>query len=243
MDLVAYLRVSSESQVDGFGLQVQERAVRSWAKANGHRVVEVFTDAGVSGVRDAVDRPGLSAALDALRPPPRGRGLVVARLDRLARALHVQEIALHVQEIALQVAWRAGACVFTADSGEVLADDPDDPGRTFVRQIMGGVAQLERALIVKRMRDGRKAKAATGRKSAGSYAYGYTGAGKGRDRDAAPREEEQRAVRRILDLRADGQSYREIAAALDVEGLPPRRALSWSAMAVRNVALREQAII
>lgn len=234
MDLVAYLRVSTDAQLDGFGLQVQEKAIRAWAKANGHRIVEVFTDAGVSGSRDAADRPGLSAALDALRPPPRARGLVVARLDRLARALHVQEIAL-------QVAWRAGAQVFTADGGEVLADDPDDPMRTFVRQVMGGVAQLERGLINKRMRDGRKAKADTGRKATGSYAYGYTGAGKGRDRDAAPRADEQAAVARIVELRRAGQPYRQIAELLDTEGLKPRRAQSWSAMAVRNIAIREGA--
>jgi hypothetical protein len=34
-------------------------------------------------------------------------------------------------------------------------------------------------------------------------------------------------------------SYREIDAALDTEGHKPRRAASWSAAAVCNVALRE----
>ena len=90
-----------------------------------------------------------------LRPPPWATGLVIARLDRLARALHVQESVL-------QVAWRVGASVFTIDGGEVLQDDPDDPMRTFLRQVIGGVAQLERSLIAKRMRDGRRAKAEAG---------------------------------------------------------------------------------
>ncbi len=49
MRLVAYLRVSSDSQLDGFGLDVQERAVRTWARTHGHRIVDVHTDAGVSG--------------------------------------------------------------------------------------------------------------------------------------------------------------------------------------------------
>jgi DNA invertase Pin-like site-specific DNA recombinase len=232
MDLVAYLRVSSEGQIDGYGLNVQETAVRAWAKLNRHRIVSVFTDAGLSGTLDASQRPGLSEALDALRPPPQATGLVVARLDRLARALHVQEVVL-------QTAWRAGAQVFTVDQGEVLQDDPADPYRTFVRQVMGGVAQLERALVVKRMRDGRQAKVEAGRKAVGAYAYGYQGQGKGRERDAAPRSDEQRAVRRIAELRGDGKSYREIAATLDAEGMRPRRAPAWSAMSVRNVAVRE----
>jgi DNA invertase Pin-like site-specific DNA recombinase len=234
MDLVAYLRVSTESQVDGSGLDVQERACRSWAKANGHRIVAVCRDSGVSGTKDISDRPGLSEAIDLLRPPPRATGLIVARLDRLARALHIQESVL-------QVVWRSGGSVFTADAGEVLQDDPDDPMRTFVRQVVGGVAQLERSLITKRMRDGRKAKAASGRHAVGQYRYGQHGEGKGRERDAAANPDEQAAVRRIVELRRAGESYRAIASTLDTEGLRPRRAKSWSPMSVRNIAERETA--
>ena len=236
MQLVAYVRVSTKGQADdGYGLEVQERAIRKWAKANGHRIMAVCSDAGVSGTKDAADRPGLSAALDMLRPPPQATGLVVAKLDRLARALHVQETVL-------QVAWRAGAQVFTVDGGEVLADDPDDPMRTFVRQVIGGVAQLERSLIAKRMRDGRQAKAATGKHAVGDYAFGFRGDGKGRDRDAVPDEDEQTVVARVVELRRGGASYRAIASALDAEQLRPRRAASWSAMAVRNVARRAGAL-
>jgi DNA invertase Pin-like site-specific DNA recombinase len=230
--LIAYLRVSSDSQLDGFGLDVQLAAIRRWAKGNGHRMVETYTDAGVSGATDAADRPGLSAALLSLQHPPKADGLVVARLDRLARALTVQEAAL-------AIVWRAGGRVFTADSGEVLQDDPDDPMRTALRQVVGVFAELDRRMVVKRMRDGRKAKAATGKKATGSYPYGYEGTGKGRNRDAAPDSAEQVAVRRIAELRTAGKSYREVASALDAEGLRPRRAASWSAMSVRNVAIRE----
>lgn len=232
MNLIAYTRVSTKGQADdGYGLDVQEAAIRKWAKANGHRIVCVCSDAGVSGTKDAAARPGLSEALDMLRPPPQATGLVVAKLDRLARALHIQETVL-------AVAWRAGAKVYTVDGGEVLEDDPDDPMRTFVRQVIGGVAQLERSLISKRMRDGRQAKAAAGRHSVGDYAYGFHGQGRGRDRDAAPNEAEQVAVVRIVELRNEGASYRDIAATLDAEGLKPRRAEHWSPMSVRNVAVK-----
>ena len=167
-----------------------------------------------------------------LRPPPRATGLIVAKLDRLARALHVQESVL-------QVVWRSGGSVFTADGGEVLEDDPDDPMRTFVRQVMGGAAQLERGLIAKRMRDGRKEKASMSRHAVGQYRFGQHGDGKGRERDAAPNPAEQVALDRIVALRRAGRSYREIATTLDAEGLRPRRADRWSAMSVRNIATRE----
>jgi recombinase len=46
-------------------------------------------------------------------------------------------------------------------------------------------------------------------------------------------------IARIVKLRRAGESYRAVAATLDAEGLRPRRAASWSAMAVRNIAQRE----
>lgn len=200
--LVAYLRVSYDSELDGFGLDVQERAVRSWSRAHSHHLVDIHTDAGVSGATDAADRPGLSAALLALQQPPQAEGLIVARLDRLARALTVQEAAL-------AIVWQAGGRVFTADAGEVRHDDPDDPMRTALRQVVGVFAELDRRMVVERMRD------------------------------AAPRDDAQQAVSRILELRRAGKSYRVIAATLDAEGLRPQRAERWSAMTVRNVAVRE----
>jgi len=234
VNVIAYLRVSTNGQAsDGYGLDVQRKACRAWAKANGHKIVGWFDDPGVSGTLDAAERPGLSAALDALRPPPKATGLLVARLDRLARSLTVQEACL-------QIAWRAEAAVFTADGGEVLADDPSDPMRTAMRQMAGVFAQLDRALVVKRMKDGREAKAATGRHAAGEYPFGYRGVGEGKDRDAAPDPDEQATLSKIMELRSVGQSYRAIAERLDAEGLRPRRAANWSSMAVRNIVTREQ---
>jgi DNA invertase Pin-like site-specific DNA recombinase len=235
VDLTAYLRVSSKGQADdGFGLDVQERTIRSWAKDNGHRVVAVHTDV-ITGTSSVVERPGLTEAMADLRPPPKATGLVVARLDRLGRKLTQQEAILGA-------AWATGGNVFTVDGGEVLRDDPDDPMRTAVRQILGTMAELDRAQIAKRLRDGRKAKAARGQHAEGDYAFGYRGEGKGRDRDAVHDETEQMVIRRIVDLRRQEASYRAIAAKLNAEGLRPRRAESWSAMSVRNVAVREMGV-
>jgi DNA invertase Pin-like site-specific DNA recombinase len=228
VDLVAYLRISSESQIDGYGLELQREAIRAWARSDGHRVVHECVDVGVPGTRDAVDRPGLTEALDWLRPPPKGRGLVVARIDRLARRLDVQETVLGV-------CWKAGASVFTV-AGEVQRDDADDPMRKFVRQVMGGVAELERSLVESRLRAGRAAKAAAGKHAVGAHRYGMTSGGPAKDSITNPVE--QAALTRILELRAQGQSYRAICATLDSEGLRPRRAAAWSPAVVRVIAQR-----
>jgi len=230
MDLVGYLRVSSEGQLDGYGLDRQERDIKRWTKANGHRLVHWCRDEGRSGALDVADRPGLACAVDAISSGM-AKGVIVGNIDRLARALTVQEAAL-------ALIWKLGGSVFTAEAGEVPQDDPDDPMRTAIRQVMGVFAELDRKNVTKRLRDGRRAKAATGKKAVGAYGYGYRGAGKGRERDAAPDPSEQVAVRRIIELRKQGASYREIAATLDSEGLPPRRAKHWSPMSVRSVVER-----
>ena len=224
-------RRSLDCYFDGYGLDAQRRTVRAWAEANKHRIVHTCVDEAISGALEATDRPGLACTLDAITTRV-ADGVVVARLDRLARQLTVQEATL-------ALVWQHGARVFAVDTGEVHRDDPDDPMRTAIRQVMGVFAELDRKMVVKRLRDGRLAKAAAGRKAVGDYPFGYAPTGKGRDRDTGPAEPEQLAVARVLELRSAGRSYREIAVTLDAEGHKPRRAASWSAAAVRNVALRE----
>ncbi len=83
--LSALRRVSSDGQVDGYGLESQERAIRAWTRGSGHALTRVVRDAGVSGATDALDQPGLADVLQALSRDE-ADGLVVARLDTGARA-------------------------------------------------------------------------------------------------------------------------------------------------------------
>ena len=79
MKLVAYLRVSTRAQADeGFGLDVQAEAIEKWIAKHGHELVATMRDEGISGTREAVDRPGLSDALTAIEDG-RAEGLVVLR--------------------------------------------------------------------------------------------------------------------------------------------------------------------
>ncbi len=49
-------------------------------------------------------------------------------------------------------------------------------------------AELDRKMVARRLRDGRLAKAAAGRKAVGDYPFGYVAMRKGRERDARPTE-------------------------------------------------------
>ena len=72
----------------------------------------------------------------------------------------------------LALVWQCGVKVFAADTGEVHRDDPDDPMRTAIRQVMGVFSELDHSMVAKRLRDGRLAKAAAGRKAVGDYPFG-----------------------------------------------------------------------
>lgn len=227
MNAVLYLRVSTAGQaVDGFGMDVQEKACRAYAKAHGLNIVATFRDEGVSGTLDAAEREGLMDALTALQDGAVDV-LLVARLDRLARSLTVQEAVL------AQV-WKANRTLHSADLGEVLRDDPDDPMRTAMRQMAGVFAELDRGMVVKRMRDGRRAKAAQGGRAVGPAPFGYLA----KDGMLHLVPAEQRALTRMRELRDQGCTMAQIADALAAEGHPTKRGGGWSSPVVSRILSR-----
>lgn len=233
MKLVAYLRVSSKGQVDRYGPDVQRAEILGWCARNGHQIVAEAPLDVITGKTDSDDRPGL---LDAIRMVRSGEveGIIALDFKRIARQLTSQEAIL-------ALIWREGGRVFTTEDGEIRPEDPDDPMRDLIRQIMGSIAEFDRKTTVKKLRDARKAKALTGKHAVGQYKFGETGVGKGRDRDAGAHDGERVAIDRILALRwqCPQSSYREICAVLDSEGIRPRRAAQWSPMTVRNIVERE----
>lgn len=224
---VGYERVSTKEQAEeGFGLDAQDAQIRRWCDSNNHTLIAVYRDEGISGTKDEGDRPGLARSLIALEGS--AEILVVARLDRLARALTVQEAVL-------AQAWRRGGRVVQVDGGEIMPDDPDDPMRTAMRQMMGVFAQLDRAQTVARLRAGRRAKEAKG---------GYAGRGSPKLGQRTEAGElvadslEQATIARMVQLRDQGLSLRQIGAALDAQGLRPKRGGQWHPTVIRRTLAR-----
>jgi DNA invertase Pin-like site-specific DNA recombinase len=158
MRLVGYLRVTTDRQAEeGLGLEVQEEAVRQWAQAHGHELVALTRDEGQSGSNGRDTRLGLGDALEALREGGAEGLVVLYRLDRLARDLIVQETLLGD-------VWRMGREVFSTSAAEqgYLQDDPHDPSRKLIRQVLGAVNEYERSMISLRLRAGRLRKAQNG---------------------------------------------------------------------------------
>ena len=76
------------------------------------------------------------------------RVVLVERADRLARDLIVGELILNqLREL--------GVKVIAADSGTELTAGDEDPTRTLIRQVLGAVAQFEKAVIVSKLKAAR----------------------------------------------------------------------------------------
>ncbi len=230
MNLVAYLRTSSRRTADHEpSLEGQRKTVRAYARDRGHRIVATYADEGVSGANGLQSREGLPEAMATLAEG-RASGMVVYRLDRLSRDLVLQE------QLLAEV-WRMGAEIRSTAAGEaayLVRDDPGDPSRKLIRQVLGVVNEYERAMIAMRLRIGKARKRAAGGFVGGGPPFGLRSEGKELVADAA----EQATLKRARELRDDGRSLRSIAATLQQEGRRPRRSDRWHPETVRAILSR-----
>jgi DNA invertase Pin-like site-specific DNA recombinase len=226
--IAGYLRVSTDLQAEkGYGLTVQRSEITSWAKARGHRIALWATDEGVSGTSELDARDGLLEAVAAVRSGE-VQGIAVYKLDRLARDLMVQETILADVR-------KAGGEVFSTMAGEAayLGDDPNDPTRKLIRQVLGAVAEYERALVRLRLRSGKMAKRAKGGYIGGTVPYGFRIADDG---TVIADDHEQATIARARSLHAEGFSLRAIGTRLKAEGMHPRKAeAEWMPSTVRTL--------
>ncbi len=220
---VAYIRVSTEKQTDGTGLEQQRAAITAWSAATGVQIDEVIAEAK-SGMTD--EREEVAKLLDRARNGEIER-LVIDRMDRLGRLLVVSE-TLYTQfvEAGVQV-----ECV-----AQKLGNSPMEVA---MRQMAGVFAQMQRAEWLGRMKQCRAAAARKGRYHGGLHApLGYCAVGGGKlavDPRTAP------VVRRVFELRANGCSHREIVAQLSAEGFHTSRGTQYGPGQISKILAREAA--
>lgn len=190
---VAYLRVSTTEQM--LGPEAQRASIVGWARHAGVEVAAWHEDHGVSGGSALDNRPALGRALVDLREHRAGT-LVVAKRDRLARDVG---IALAIE----RAVHRLGASIASADG----TGNGDSPGDQFMRVVIDGAAQYERALIRARTKAALAAKRKRGYRI-GEVPFGFTADADGRLR---PSEGEQRTISEVARLRARGLSLRALA--------------------------------
>jgi len=200
---VAIVRVSTEDQ--NLGPEAQRAAIAAWAERSGVSVVSWHEDR-LSGATPAEDRPGLFAALGALRQHRAGL-LVAAKRDRIARDV---VIAATVEQLARD----AGARVVTADGVSV----EDTPEAALMRTLMDAFAAYERALIRARTKAALRVKRARGERYSRRAPLGFRLEGGRLVEDAA----ERAILERVRAMRSGGLSLARVASRLNAEGVKCR---------------------
>lgn len=215
---IAYLRVSTDEQ--HLGPEAQRGAIERWAQANGVTIVGWHVDKGVSGGAAIQDRPGLLAAIEALREHGAGV-LVVAKRDRLARDTMVAAMVERLAE-------RVGARILAADG----AGNGEGPEAFIMRGMMDLLAQYERLIIKARTKAALGVKRAKGER-VGGIPLGRKLADDGRTLEA--NEGEIAVIERVRALRAFGVSVRGIVTALAGEGFTSRTGRPFTKGSVENM--------
>jgi len=222
---VGYIRVSTQEQVEnGQGLGIQRDAIAGYAQAHDLQLTEVFADEGQSGSNGLESRLGLA---DLMASAEQGdiQAVVVARLDRLARDLALQETLIaKMQKMGVE---------FVSIAEPDLCSD--DPGRVMMRQILGAIAQYERKLIAARLNAGRKRKKMGGGYQGGWVPLGYRVEGVGREAVVLVDEQTAPTVRRIFAERAAGATMQAIAQGLNADEVPTVRGGQWARATVSTI--------
>lgn len=219
MKAIGYTRVSTQEQADsGLSLEGQKKRIAAYCEAREWELLEVITDAGLSG--GTTNRPGLQRVLELVK---RGEVDVVCvlKLDRLTRSVKDLGILLETFDRA-QVAFSSVSDNFDTASAN---------GR-LVLNVLGSVAQWERDIIAERTSDAMQVKKAQGRR-VGAVPFGFT---LGADGDELiPNAEQLVTVGKIAEWRAGGQSLNAIARKLNALGIATAQAGTWAAQTVKRI--------
>jgi site-specific DNA recombinase len=220
MKAVGYARVSTEGQAqDGISLDTQRARIEAWSLANGYELTAMHIDAGISGGR-ADNRPALQAALS--EACKQKAVLVVYSLSRLARST----------SDAIAISERL------AKSGADLASlseriETVSASGKMVFRMLSVLSEFERDLISERTKAAMAHLRTKSKRISGRIPFGYSLAENGTD--LIPHPKEQQAIRLMQDLRTQGCSLREIAAALTVRNIHTKTRSAWTAEAIRGI--------
>lgn len=221
MKYIGYCRVSTEKQgKSGLGLEAQEAAIRDYIQACSGELVKLYVEVE-SGKKD--DRPILANAIN--HSQLIGARLVIHKLDRLSRDL---------------------GFITTLQKNSVDFAIVDLPGADkFTIHIFGALAEKERSLISERTRTALQQAKERGVRLGNAKGEGFTPEIQRQGALAASRRRIERAdsfaskVKPFIEqLRGEGKGLRQIAAALNAEGILTARGKQWTPTAVKNAMSR-----
>ena len=234
MRAIGYIRCSTHEQADsGLGLDAQARCIRAYCGMKGLDLIEIVTDAGVSGGKPLAKREGGLRLLEAIRAR-KADAVVMLKLDRMFR--NAGDCLTTVER------WeKSGVSLHVADFGGNAIDTTSAAGR-FMLVVLAGAAEMERNLTRERTRSAMAVKRANGQR-VGAVPYGNDLAD---DRvTLIPNAAEQAVIRDIRTMRSRGMKLQEIAETLTGRGVPTKTGKSsrWTHQAVARILRRTDVVL
>lgn len=220
-----YIRVSTEEQVHGFSLEAQKATLYDHCCKTQTNVYKLYVDAGLSG-KSISGRPSLIELLEDAR-----KGLfqqvICLRLNRISRnltdLLYITElfekhgVTLHSLMEHLQT---------------------DTPMGKFALQMLGSVAEHERAQIAQNVRLGMQRRNRLGKWNSGNQVLGYQWVPHSVNHSLSRVEiipDEEKLVRKIFTWYARGLGLKAIVNRLNSSGVRTKRGKTFSSISVRGI--------
>jgi site-specific DNA recombinase len=230
MRAAAYMRVSSDGQVDNTSLDVQRGQIQAYSSLKGIELAAEFSDPGISGFKPIADRPE-GAKLTALVESGAIEAVIIVKLDRAFR--NTVDCLQSVEE------WEArNVALHIVDLGGNSIDTTSPAGR-FMLTVIAAAAEMERGIIRDRCNSGRRARMAQGCRG-GEIPYGW-------DLESPITKRlvknplEQNVIRDIVLLNEEGLSLRAISDELARRGLTSKKGGRWTPMQVSRIIKRNAA--
>lgn len=216
---ILYLRYSPRPK-DTDSIQKQAADLQDWCERNGYRVRLIAFDPDTSGATPIWDRPGLAIAFGQLK---RGEAFVVRHVDRAARSLG---IGIAIEEYIDQV----GATFVSVEQGGRQESKSENWNAWAMRQVMNLMAEGQRITGNERTSRRMRQKQREGLAMSKCPPYGRRRSGAILEDD----EQEQATAQRVRVMSAKGMTPGQIAAFLDMEGVPCRGS-RWHRQTVRRI--------
>ncbi len=219
----AYLRISSKSQVRGLGFTRQEQTIQDYAKQHGYVITDIFKDTGISGVKDETGRPAFQDMISKILKNG-VRTIIIEGADRLSRSLNVQD------QLLAYLSSKTINLISARTCNSLTDDYTSDPMKRAMVQMQGLFAELEKNMLVKKLKDARQRKAQK--------------TGKCEGRKSLKETEQGREIIQVIKKyrrkprKGKRTTYKEIAERMNLEGLTTVTGKPWTTTQVQNVAYK-----
>jgi len=219
---VAYVRVSDDSQIDGYSMDAQQSEIERWCERRGYCLVKIYKEAGVTAHSDRIEeRPELVRLLNEADRQDFDIVLVHS-LCRWARRLRIQIQALdRLAKAKVDFASVTESFDSTTKQGRLMLNQMGSFNEYFSEQLGEHVKKAFRLIVESGL-------------PVGDIPFGYS---RQTEKKLPPLkvDREADALIEVFQRRVEGQSYGEIATWLNKQNFRTRKGHAFTAHAIRDI--------